>query len=153
MNHAFINARELYDLIGLKKGFSSWMCHVIMNFPNPLLKGTDYYIIEKPSTGGRQKKEYALSISVAEKILESCRTVKYFRIPERMVKTKNEIEKEILNSGKTLYEIAKELGTKPKNLSKIIVLDGNNFLLKNKTYNKNDEKVIIRAFNKYHKIK
>jgi len=96
-----VNARELWEELGIKKKFSDWMNHQINSLSLDL--NIDYIFVSpkreaKIGSGGSNAKDYTLTLDVAKHIAMASRTAKgkevrkYFIAIEKEYKAQHHIQ-------------------------------------------------------------
>lgn len=109
-----VDARELYEFLGIKHLFRNWISNAIRDYG--FKKGKDFSYYFNESTGGRPSKEYVISITMAKELSMVAKTGQgkkarlYFIKCEDILK-KNYAQRAIgIETRKTLTDAIQESG-------------------------------------------
>lgn len=107
-----VNARELYEFLGIKDDFSTWIKYQFERAK--LLENKDYIVFRKnPENGGRPKIEYYLTIKSGKHIAMMSNSNKGYEVREYFIEVEKEYNKSLQKNKpslpQTYLEALKEL--------------------------------------------
>ena len=87
-----VNARELWDFLGIKHEFRHWIANGIRDYG--FTEGEDFRYFFNESTGGRKAKDYAITINMAKELAMVSKTKKGREVRKYFIKCEEIVKKQ-----------------------------------------------------------